>query len=61
MRSLKSEVIYLANEIIGYASPAIDPVLMGSPHVQIPDDPPPVDEHEVAFLLRHFGETAGQW
>ncbi|CZT07796.1 related to regulatory protein for the arginine catabolic pathway [Rhynchosporium agropyri] len=46
---------------LGFASPAIDPVLLGSAAVHIHDDPPPVDEHEVAFLLRHFGETAGQW
>ncbi|KAK0110466.1 hypothetical protein ONS96_002077 [Cadophora gregata f. sp. sojae] len=44
---------------LGYASPAIDPHLIGSS--QVPDETPPVDEHEVAFLLRHFGETAGQW
>ncbi len=46
---------------LGFGSPAIDPALMGSPHIQVPDGPPPVDDHEVAFLLRHFGETAGQW
>ncbi|KAH7409423.1 hypothetical protein BKA64DRAFT_397131 [Cadophora sp. MPI-SDFR-AT-0126] len=44
---------------LGYNTPAIDPHLIGSP--KLPEDPPPVDEHEVAFLLRHFGETAGQW
>ncbi|KAK6585410.1 hypothetical protein PZA11_002137 [Diplocarpon coronariae] len=46
---------------LGFSSPAIDPVLMVSPRTQVPDGPPPVDEHEVAFLLRHFGEVAGQW
>ncbi|KAL2074628.1 hypothetical protein VTL71DRAFT_8406 [Oculimacula yallundae] len=46
---------------LGFGSPAIDPLLTRSSMVHISDDPPPVDEHEVAFLLRHFGETAGQW
>lgn len=43
----------------GMASPAIDPTLMASPKTL--NDPMQVEDHEVAYLLRHFGETAGQW
>jgi hypothetical protein len=43
----------------GTASPAIDPTLMSSPKTI--EDPKPVDDHEIAYLLRHFGETTGQW
>ncbi|KAG9239310.1 hypothetical protein BJ875DRAFT_221903 [Amylocarpus encephaloides] len=44
------------------SSPPIDPSIVPSN----PTSPPTleataVDEHEVAFLLRHFGETTGQW
>lgn len=43
------------------ASPPIDPALTTSPR-SIPEiDHFPVIDHEVAFLLRHFGETTGQW
>lgn len=37
----------------GTASPRINPAFY--------NDLQAVDEHEVAFLLRHFGETPGQW
>lgn len=40
----------------GTASPKIN---LSSPSIQ--DETQVVDEHEVAFLLRHFGETPGQW
>lgn len=43
----------------GVLTPAIDPALIGPPERS--SQPSPVSEHEVAFLLRHFGETAGQW
>lgn len=43
---------------IGMPSPAIDPTL-GSP-LPLPEESA-INEHEVAFLLRHFGETTGQW
>ncbi|EKD20866.1 Zn(II)2Cys6 transcription factor [Drepanopeziza brunnea f. sp. 'multigermtubi' MB_m1] len=46
---------------LSFSSSAIDPALMDPPQILVLDDPPPVDDHEVAFLLRHFGETAGQW
>jgi hypothetical protein len=42
------------------ASPPIDPNLMSSSPCGA-TEAPPVADHEVAFLLRHFGETAGQW
>lgn len=44
---------------IGVSTPAIDPSLIGPPDRT--GQPSPVTEHEVAFLIRHFGETAGQW
>lgn len=40
----------------GTASPKIN---LSSPSIQ--DESQVVAEHEVAFLLRHFGETPGQW
>lgn len=43
----------------GISTPAIDPLLIVPP--ERISQPSPVTEHEVAFLLRHFGETAGQW
>jgi hypothetical protein len=43
----------------GMPSPAIDPTLI--PSSTSPTDPKPVDDHEIAYLLRHFGETTGQW
>lgn len=43
------------------ASPPIDHNLMTSRQAFSANDPRPVGDHEVAFLLRHFGETAGQW
>ncbi|KAE9379587.1 hypothetical protein N431DRAFT_159847 [Stipitochalara longipes BDJ] len=39
-------------------SPAFDPAPMLSSSTSIPN---PVDDHEIAYLLRHFGETTGQW
>ncbi|TVY65642.1 Transcriptional regulatory protein moc3 [Lachnellula suecica] len=45
---------------IGVASPPIDPSLITS-HPSPQNDPKPVEDFEVAFLMRHFGETAGQW
>ncbi|TAQ88664.1 hypothetical protein B7494_g3036 [Chlorociboria aeruginascens] len=43
------------------ASPPIDPSLTSSTRYPLNDERRPVEEHEVAFLLRHFGETTGQW
>lgn len=46
---------------IGVASPRIDPSL-SSPSAPIQrTDPDPVEDYEASFLLRHFGETTGQW
>ncbi|CAG8981908.1 hypothetical protein HYALB_00009163 [Hymenoscyphus albidus] len=42
------------------ASSQIDPNLTNS-HSIAPNESTAVDDHEVAFLLRHFGETPGQW
>jgi hypothetical protein len=42
------------------ASPPIDPNLLAS-SARGAAEAPPVADHEIAFLLRHFGETTGQW
>lgn len=43
------------------ASPPIDPSLVTSHPSLQNNDPKPVEDFEVAFLLRHFAEVAGQW
>jgi hypothetical protein len=49
-----------ANHFTAVSSPVVDPVLTTS--VSPPSSEyPVVNTHEIAFLLRHFGETAGQW
>jgi hypothetical protein len=53
------EFIYANAGFLGLASPAIDPTLMSSSVT--PESPKPVDDHEISYLLRHFGETTGQW
>ncbi|KAF4624236.1 hypothetical protein G7Y89_g13937 [Cudoniella acicularis] len=42
-------------------SPRIDPSLAASNTPSQRVDPKPVEDYEAAFLLRHFGETTGQW
>lgn len=43
----------------GVASPFVDPTSM--PSATLPLDSKTVKDHEIAYLLRHFGETTGQW
>jgi hypothetical protein len=34
---------------------------LSPPNFVVSSGPKPVTDHEVAFLLRHFSETTGQW
>lgn len=43
------------------SSPPVDPNLTSSKIYSPSFEPNTITSHEVAFLLRHFGETAGQW
>jgi hypothetical protein len=58
-RDVMMKFAYSDDLCSGIASPSIDPTMIASP--KMIQEPKPVDDHEVAYLLRHFGETAGQW